>query len=105
MILPNPSILQLPDGDNIPALLLFLNEAASFYWKCQTALERLDGMTNEDAEALPNRDAIRAAALRGQELATARQLEARIRLLALSALPPKWNVWPERRTIPRLDLV
>jgi hypothetical protein len=95
---------QLPAAANVAALLSFLNLAASFWWTCKNARQRLADMTAEERAAMPDYDAKVNAAEQGMKLAESEQQEARNRLIALSALPSRWNAWPERRLFPRPDI-
>jgi hypothetical protein len=104
IVSPPKAACTLPRGHNVAELLQFLNLSASHWWTCHNALDRLKNMTDEERGSLPDYGQLLAEAEVGLHLAESQQHEARQRLEEVSAMPPKWKAWPERRLLPRPDI-
>jgi hypothetical protein len=103
-LLPSDPLPGLSDTADTASLMALLNDSATYYWRCQTAMDKLFQMDAAERQACPNYSNLLNAARLG--MAAARQLQerARQRLERLAAFPQKWAAWPERRTVARPDV-
>ena len=103
-ITPRANLPSLPDKADTAELMDILDRAATYFWQCSAALQRLCEMDASERRLCGNYDELLNASRLGMAAARQLQEQASARLEIIAAYPAKWAAWPERRATPRLDL-